>query len=563
MMNQASRIAARTARRAASQQVARATNATARAQCHGIAAPARRHLSAAAASNVATTYAKYPWLNNLGIEETNNGVFTGSWSGGNGGVFTSVNPATNEPIAHVKVGDVSDYKSAIASMDAVKADWMSVPAPLRGEVVRQIGVGLRDNIGDLGKLVSLEMGKIEPEGVGEVQEAVDICDFAVGLSRQVGGSVLPSERPEHFMMERYNPLKGHVGIISAFNFPCAVYFWNLALSLVCGNTNLWKPSESVSLTAIACTRIVEEAVRKAGYPAEIATLVSGPGSDIGEALITDPKMELVSFTGSTKTGRHVNETIAGRFGKSILELGGNNCMIVMDDANMTLATRAAVFSAVGTAGQRCTTLRRAFVHSDVYDEFVQELAKIYKTIKIGNPLEAGVLCGPLHNKQAVENYRQGIEDIKAQGGKIIVGGNVLDDQPGNFVEPTIVEISPDAKCVQHELFAPILYVMKIDSLEHAIELNNDVPQGLSSSLFTTNQQSVFKWTGALGSDCGIVNVNIGPSGAEIGGAFGGEKETGAGGRESGSDAWKQYMRRSTCTINHGNDLPLAQGIKFE
>jgi len=412
-------------------------------------------------------------------------------------------------------------------------------------------------------LVSLEMGKILAEGMGEVQEAIDICDYAVGLSRSFasGGSIIPSERLDHFMMERWNPLQGHVAIITSFNFPAAVYFWNLAISLVCGNTNVWKGASSTSLTSVACTNIVAKVLEQEKVPGAVASLIQGSGSEVGESIIQDHRMELISFTGSTLIGKRVSDAVGKRFGKKILELGGNNAMIVMDDADLNLALRATLFSAVGTAGQRCTSLRRLYLHERIHDDFVNKLKTAYASVKIGDPLDGGVLCGPLHTPSAINEYIQGIERVKKEGGKILYGGKVL-NREGNFVEPTLTSINPSAPVVQEEYFVPILHIMKIKSLEEAIRLNNDVPQGLASSLFTTNQASIFKWTGPLGSDCGIVNVNIGPSGAEIGGAFGGDKETG-GGRESGSDSWKQYMRRSTCTINFSKNLPLAQGIKFE
>lgn len=507
-------------------------------------------------------FKKYEVLSKLGLQMENVGVYDGQFRSTSGESIVTYNPATNEPLARVKLATVDEYHQVIERMNSVKKQWAHTPAPVRGELVRKMGDALRQKKHLLGDLVSLEMGKIKAEGLGEVQEAIDICDYATGLSRMLNGQVLPSERPDHFMMERYNPLMGHVGIITAFNFPVAVYFWNLALSLVCGNTNLWKPSESVSLTALATTKIVHDVLEQNGYPGAIASLVIGSGKTVGEALINDPRVELVSFTGSTHVGRHVNQVVAKRFGKTILELGGNNAMIVMDDADLKLALRATLFSAVGTAGQRCTTLRRIYLHENIHDTFLNSLKAAYSTIKVGDPLQDGVLCGPLHTRQAVENFKQGIQDIHQQGGKIIVGGKVLSSMSGNFVEPTLVSINHDAPCVQKELFAPILYVIKIKSLDEAIVHNNNVPQGLSSSLFTKNQSAIFQWTGENGSDCGIVNVNIGPSGAEIGGAFGGEKETG-GGRESGSDSWKKYMRRSTCTVNYGTALPLAQGIRFD
>lgn len=514
--------------------------------------------------NGSLSFSKYPFLSDLKLSAENPGVYAGgNWSG-SGGVRTSVNPANGEKIAYITEADAGDYSKAVLALDHAKESWASVPMPLRGEIVRQIGEELRANKDALGRLVSLEMGKILSEGLGEVQEAIDICDFATGLSRTIGGSILPSERPGHFMMERWNPLKGHVGIITAFNFPCAVFFWNAALSLVCGNTQIFKGAESTSLVAIACTKIVETVLKRNGH-AGVHALVQGPGKTVGEQMINDKRIELVSFTGSTHIGQHVGHAVSKRWGKHILELGGNNAMIVMDDADLKMAKRAALFSAVGTAGQRCTSLRRIYLQERIYDEFVASLITSYKSIKVGDPMDKATLCGPLHTASAVDAFARGVEAVKNQKGSILFGGSVISSTStggaGNFVTPTIAAVPTDAACVQDELFVPIVYVMKFKTLEEAIVLNNSVSQGLSSCLFTTNQASVFKWTGEHGSDCGIVNVNIGPSGAEIGGAFGGEKATG-GGRESGSDSWKQYMRRSTCTINHSKNLPLAQGVSF-
>jgi aldehyde dehydrogenase family 7 member A1 len=434
---------------------------------------------------------------------------------------------------------------------------------VRGEVVRKIGEKLRENKHELGTMISLEMGKILTEGLGEVQEAIDICDYAVGLSRMLNGSVIPSERPGHVMMERYNPLKGHVGIISAFNFPVAVYFWNLALSLVCGNTNLWKPHEGLSLTSVAVTRLVADVLEEAGYSGAIASMICGTGAEVGDRLVRDKRIELVSFTGSTEKGRGVGEIVSSRFGKSILELGGNNAMIVDKSANLDLAVRATLFGSVGTAGQRCTSQRRVYLHADVYDAFLAKLIPAYGSVKIGSPLDPATLCGPLFNQVAVKNFKDTVATATnaTNQGKVLFGGDVLTEMPGNFVRPCVIAVPTTAEVVQKEVFVPILYVMKVGSVEEAVGLNNAVAQGLSSSLFTQDLGQIFHWTGPAGSDCGIVNVNIGTSGAEIGGAFGGEKETG-GGRESGSDAWKQYMRRSTCTINYSKELPLAQGVNF-
>lgn len=433
------------------------------------------------------------------------------------------------------------------------------PAPLRGEIVRQIGDALRKYKDALGALVTLEMGKIRSEGLGEVQEYIDICDMAVGMSRTIDGKVLNSERPGHWMMEVWNPI-GNVGVISAFNFPVAVSGWNVAIALIGGNTCVWKGALTTSLVTIALGKIVVDVLKKHGFES-VVTVITGDGPNIGNAMVQDPRVPLVSFTGSTAVGRSVSADVHRRFGRTILELGGNNACVVMPDADLELAFQGAVFSAVGTCGQRCTTLRRLFLHESIYDNFVARLVKAYASVKIGNPMDSSTLVGPLHSKNGVSDYLKGLETIQKQGGKILCGGKVIPGE-GNYVEPTIVEIAHDAPIVKEEIFAPILYVFRFKSLDEGIAWNNEVPQGLSSALFTKNIQNYFKWVGPLGSDCGIVNCNIGTSGAEIGGAFGGEKETG-GGRESGSDSWKQYMRRSTCTINYSDSLPLAQGVQFK
>jgi aldehyde dehydrogenase family 7 protein A1 len=435
---------------------------------------------------------------------------------------------------------------------------MKTPAPVRGEIVRQIGEAFRKKKEPLGLLISLEMGKIKSEGLGEVQEYIDICDFATGLSRTLEGKVLPSERPGHFMMEMWNPL-GLVGCITAFNFPVAVAGWNAALALICGDLMVWKPAPTTNLCAIAVQKIINEVFDKFGFKS-IHTLCAG-GVDVGSTMVNDKRLPLISFTGSTAVGRNIGVDVAKRFGRSILELGGNNAAIIMDDADLDLALKACVFACVGTAGQRCTTMRRIFLHESVYDKFIEKMVAAYKTIKSGNPLEEGVILGPLHTKAAVQMYQDGLATIQKQGGKVLHGGKVIPGD-GNYVEPTIVEIKHDAEIVKHEIFAPITYVMKFKSIEEAIQYNNEVPQGLTSTIFTKNLQNYFNWVGPAGSDCGIVNCNIGTSGAEIGGAFGGDKETG-GGRESGSDSWKQYMRRSTCTVNYSNYLALAQGVQFK
>ncbi|TKR76581.1 hypothetical protein L596_017699 [Steinernema carpocapsae] len=504
---------------------------------------------------------KYAFLKELGLQEENAGVFNGEWKA-SGAVVDSVSPATNEVIARVKTGTVEDYESAIQAARAGYEQWSDMTAPHRGEIVRQIGDKLRSQLQNLGKLVSLEMGKINPEGVGEVQEYVDICDYAVGLSRMFSGKVIPSERAGHVLLEQWNPL-GVVGVISAFNFPCAVYGWNNALALVTGNSLVWKPAPSTPLTAIAITKLIEEVLQENKLPGGICSLVTGE-ADVGQALTKDPRVNLVSFTGSTEVGRIVGQQVQGRFGKILLELGGNNALLVNDDADLDMVVPATVFAAVGTAGQRCTSTRRLIVHEKVHDQVVERMKKAYAQLeaRIGDPLDSNTLIGPLHNQQAVLKYKATVAEAIVQGGKVECGGQVL-ERSGNFVLPTIVSgLKHDAEVVHRETFAPILYVIKMKDLDEGIKINNEVKQGLSSSLFTQNISNIFKWMGPKGSDCGIVNVNIPTSGAEIGGAFGGEKETG-GGRESGSDAWKQYCRRSTCTINYSKDLPLAQGIKFE
>ncbi|CAH1425434.1 unnamed protein product [Lactuca virosa] len=474
---------------------------------------------------------EYEFLNEIGIEPRNSGAFVnGVWKG-SGSVVSSVNPANNKTIAEVVEASSQDYEEGIKACYEASKIWMQLPAPKRGEIVRQIGDALRTKLQYLGRLLSLEMGKILPEGIGEVQEVIDMCDFAVGLSRQLNGSVIPSERPNHMMLEMWNPL-GVVGVITAFNFPCAVLGWNACIALVCGNAVVWKGAPTTPLITIAMTKLVAEVLEKNSLPTAIFTSFCG-GAEIGQAISKDTRIPLVSFTGSSKVGQMVQQT---------------------------LAVRSVLFAAVGTAGQRCTTCRRLLVHEKIYDSVVDKLLEAYKQVKVGDPLENGTLLGPLHTKASRENFEKGIKVIKSQGGKILTGGSVIESE-GNFVQPTIVEISPAADVVKEELFGPVLYVLKFKDFKEAVEINNSVPQGLSSSIFTRSHELIFKWIGPQGSDCGIVNVNIPTNGAEIGGAFGGEKGTG-GGREAGSDSWKQYMRRSTCTINYGSELPLAQGISF-
>ncbi|KAK6911847.1 Aldehyde dehydrogenase domain [Dillenia turbinata] len=497
----------------------------------------------------------YEFLKEIGVGPNNLGSYVnGSWKG-SGPVVSSLNPANNQVIAQVTEASIRDYEEGMHACSGAAKIWMQVPAPKRGEIVRQIGEALRAKLHELGRLVSLEMGKILPEGIGEVQEIIDMCDFAVGLSRQLNGSVIPSERPNHMMLEMWNPL-GIVGVITAFNFPCAVLGWNACIALVCGNCVVWKGAPTTPLITIATTKLIAGVLEKNNLPGAIFTSFCG-GAEIGQAIAKDRRISLVSFTGSSKVGLQVQQTVNERFGKCLLELSGNNSIIVMDDADIHLAVRSVLFAAVGTAGQRCTTCRRLLLHESIYQKVLDQLLDVYKQVKIGDPLEKGTLLGPLHTPTARKNFEKGIRAIKSQGGKILTGGSVVESE-GNFVQPTVVEISPDANVVKEELFGPVLYVMKFQTLKEAIEINNSVPQGLSSSIFTRRPEIIFKWIGPSGSDCGIVNVNIPTNGAEIGGAFGGEKATG-GGREAGSDSWKQYMRR---TINYGSELPLAQGINF-
>lgn len=471
----------------------------------------------------------------------------------------SYNPTTGEAIASIIQATPETYQKVSAEAHQAFLSWREVPAPKRGLIVRDIGEALRQVKEPLGDLVSLEMGKIRAEGHGEVQEMIDICDFAVGLSRQLYGLSMHSERPSHRMFEQWHPL-GVVGVISAFNFPVAVWSWNTAIAAVCGDPVLWKPSSYTPLTAIAVQHLTNQVMADHGLSG-IFNLVIGSGRDVGELLLNDPVVPLISFTGSTSIGRHVSETVARRFGHTILELGGNNAIIVAEDADLDLAVRAILFGAVGTAGQRCTTTRRIIAHKQILDELCTRLVAAYGQVQIGDPLDVGTLMGPLVSSDAVKEMFEAIEQIKQEGGEILVGGNMRPDKGPNFVEPTIVKMPGQTKIVKQETFAPILYILEYQDLEQAIQIHNDVPQGLSSAIFTESMRKAETFLSSRGSDCGIANVNIGTSGAEIGGAFGGEKETG-GGRESGSDAWKAYMRRQTNTINWSTELPLAQGIQF-
>jgi aldehyde dehydrogenase (NAD+) len=504
-------------------------------------------------------------LKALGLDPLNPGTYLGNgeWSTtSDAGLLQSINPSTNEVIAEVHASSASDYETIVKRAQAAFATWRTTPAPRRGEAIRLCSDALRKHKDALGSLVALEMGKSKPEGDGEVQEMIDIGEFAVGLSRQLYGLTMHSERPGHRMYEQWHPI-GLVGVISAFNFPVAVWAWNAFVAAICGDITIWKPSPKTPLSAIASMKICNEALKAGGFP-DIFFLFNDAGTELASTFVDDKRIPLISFTGSTKVGRIVGERVAQRMGRSLLELGGNNAIIVDQSADLKLAIPAIVFGAVGTAGQRCTTTRRLFVHEAIHDDVLAKLVGAYKQVekKIGDPTDAKNLMGPLNSRDAVNAYLGAVDKAKASGGKVETGGAAIDGK-GNFVLPTIVTgLTNDAAVVQTETFAPILYVMKFKTLEQALDAQNAVPQGLSSAIFTQNLKAAEAFLSASGSDCGIANVNIGTSGAEIGGAFGGEKETG-GGRESGSDAWKAYMRRQTNTINYSDSLPLAQGIKFE
>ncbi|HEX5135523.1 MAG TPA: aldehyde dehydrogenase family protein [Planctomycetota bacterium] len=497
-------------------------------------------------------------LSALGLGEANPGAWTGKPLSAPGGTaFVSYSPGTGEALGRVTEAGPDAYEQVLKAARGVFPRWSALPAPKRGEIVRQFGDALRAKKDPLGDLVTLEVGKIRGEGRGEVQEMVDICDFAVGLSRQLHGLTMHSERPRHRMYEQWHPL-GVVGVITAFNFPVAVWAWNAALAWVCGDVTVWKPSEKAPLTAIACQRIAHEVFARNGFPEGVSSLVVG-GAAIGERIAADRRIPLVSATGSVRMGRRVGQVVAERLGRSLLELGGNNAVIVTDDADLDLALRAIAFGALGTAGQRCTTTRRVIVHEKVYDDLKRRLVKAYEQAPIGDPLDGKTLVGPLIDEAAVDNVMKAIEVVKAKGGRILCGGERI---KGCYMKPAIAEVSPDFPLLREETFGPLLYLLKYGTLDEAIRIQNDVPQGLSSAIFTRDVIEAETFLASGGSDCGIANVNLGTSGAEIGGAFGGEKDTG-GGRESGSDAWKSYMRRQTNTINWSTELPLAQGIRFD
>ncbi|HEX4823663.1 MAG TPA: aldehyde dehydrogenase family protein [Candidatus Polarisedimenticolaceae bacterium] len=506
-----------------------------------------------------TTATRNDVLASLGIETTSSGAAIGTWLATRGPELVSFDPASGEPLGRVVQATAEDYETVVRSAADAFTRWRMVPAPKRGEMVRQLGEELRKHKETLGRLVSLEAGKILSEGLGEVQEMIDICDFAVGLSRQLYGLSMHSERPKHRMYEQWHPL-GPIGIVTAFNFPVAVWAWNAAIAAVCGDTMVWKPSSKTPLTAVAVQNIAHR-VMEANDARGVFNLVIGRGADVGELMLADKRLPLISATGSCRMGRRIAVVVGERLGRTLLELGGNNAIVVMDDANLDLAVRAVLFGAVGTAGQRCTTTRRLIVHKNVASEMVSRLEKAYAHVRIGDPLEPETLMGPLIDGGAVEDMMTALDRVRKEGGSVVRGGHRV-DRPGHFVEPTIVRVKRGMATPKDETFAPILYVYEVESLDEAIAIQNDVPQGLSSSIFTDGMRHAETFLSALGSDCGIANVNIGTSGAEIGGAFGGEKETG-GGRESGSDSWKAYMRRQTNTINWGDDLPLAQGVRFD
>jgi aldehyde dehydrogenase (NAD+) len=504
------------------------------------------------------------FLKTLKIESLNNGVSTGcNWPEAKGEIISSYSPVDGKLIGSVTSADKDSYESVIRKAGEAFIQWRSWPAPKRGEIVRQIGDALREHKEPLGKLVSYEMGKSLQEGYGEVQEMIDICDFAVGLSRQLYGLTMHSERPGHRMYEQYHPL-GIAGIISAFNFPVAVWSWNSMLAWVCGDVGVWKPSEKTPLCAVACQHIISEVFKKNNVPEGVSNIVIG-GREVGEWMANDTRIPLISATGSTRMGKAVGAAVGARLGRALLELGGNNAIIISKEADIDIAVIGSLFGAVGTAGQRCTSTRRLIIQEDVYDTVKKRLIAAYKQLKIGDPLNEVHHVGPLIDKDAVKLYLAAIEKCKAEGGNFIVEGGILEGrgyESGCYVKPCIAEVIAGLEIVKHETFAPILYLLKYKTLDEAIAIHNEVPQGLSSAIMTLNLREAEQFLSVSGSDCGIANINVGTSGAEIGGAFGGEKETG-GGRESGSDAWKIYMRRQTNTINYGNNLPLAQGIKFD
>ena len=508
---------------------------------------------------------KLEFLKNLGLYKINSGVSSGNkFLKSTGPLTKSITPVDGSTIAQIGNASLENYEYIIEVAQNAFRKWRNVPAPQRGEIVRQIGNSVREAKEDLGKLISWEMGKIYQEGIGEVQEMIDICDFAVGLSRQLYGSTMHSERPGHRMYDQYHPL-GIVGIITAFNFPVAVWSWNAVIGAVCGNVSIWKPSPKTPLCSIAIQRILGKVMHENGLPEGIFNLVIGTNEDIAETLVNDKRVPLISATGSTRMGKQVAGIVASRLGKSIFELGGNNAIIVTESADLKIAIPGIVFGSVGTCGQRCTTTRRLIIHESIFLKVMEKLVHAYTQLekKVGDPLDPEILIGPMIDKDAVNNFQNALNAIRDQGGEIIYGGDLLSGFPSElYVRPALAKVENHWQIVQEETFAPLLYLIKYKDFDEAIKLQNDVPQGLSSAIFTRNLQESEKFLSHEGSDCGLANVNIGTSGAEIGGAFGGEKDTG-GGRESGSDAWKSYMRRQTNTINYSSNLPLAQGVNFD
>ena len=508
---------------------------------------------------------KLDFMHNLGLGDLNSGVSLGSeWLKGTGPLTESKTPVDGSVIAQIQNASLEDYEKVMAGAQKAFREWCRVPAPQRGEIVRQIGNYVREAKEDLGKLISWEMGKIYQEGLGEVQEMIDICDFAVGLSRQLYGFTMHSERPGHRMYDQYHPL-GIVGIITAFNFPVAVWSWNSMIAAVCGDVSIWKPSPKTPLCSIALQRILGKVMHENGFPEGVFNLVIGTNEEIAETLVNDTRVPLISATGSTRMGKQVAGKVASRLGRSIFELGGNNAIIVTESADLKIAIPGIVFGSVGTCGQRCTTTRRLIIHESIYGIVKEKLVQAYTQLenRVGDPLDPDTLVGPMIDKTAVNNFRNALDAVRAQGGEIIYGGEILTGFPSElYVRPALADVENHWPIVQEETFAPLLYLIKYKDFDEALSLQNDVPQGLSSAIFTRDFQESEKFLSQEGSDCGLANVNIGTSGAEIGGAFGGEKDTG-GGRESGSDAWKSYMRRQTNTINYSSDLPLAQGVNFD
>jgi aldehyde dehydrogenase (NAD+) len=498
-------------------------------------------------------------LKRLGIKAVNSGAAIDGWMETTGREVASINPTTGEELARVRMASVEDYEAIIGRTSDVYKRWRMLPAPQRGEVIRQVGEALREHKDDLGALISLEVGKVLSEGLGEVQESIDMADLAVGMSRQLCGQTMHSERASHRMYEQWHPL-GICGVITAFNFPNAVWAWNAMVAAIAGDVVLWKPSQKAMLTAIATHKVCDDVMQKLGWGG-VFSLIIGDDADVGETLINDRRVPLISATGSCRMGRHVGQTVAKRLGRSLLELGGNNAIIVHKDADLELALRGVAFGAMGTSGQRCTTTRRLFLHEDIAEAFTSRLVRAYKTVPIGDPLDQGVLVGPLIDEDSVQMFEHAVAAAKAQGAELLAGGERV-DRAGSFVQPTLFRAAHDLPIVQDETFAPILYISTYRDLNEAISWQNEVVQGLSSAVFTDSFRVAERFLSHEGSDCGIANVNIGTSGAEIGGAFGGEKDTG-GGREAGSDSWKAYMRRQTCTLNWGTDLPLAQGVTFD